>query len=73
MDLEDAGVIVKYLIRDRDAKFPALFDQILVDAGIQVVLTGVRILPVGARRRLLRTRVLDGVITSTSTLLELRR
>jgi putative transposase len=43
MDLEDAGATVKYLIRDRDAKFPALFDQILADAGIQTVLSGIRI------------------------------
>ena len=34
MDLDEAGVKVKYLIRDRDAKFPALFDRILTDAGI---------------------------------------
>lgn len=31
-DLEDAGAAVSYLMRDRDAKFPALFDQILGDA-----------------------------------------
>ncbi|WP_037603679.1 integrase core domain-containing protein [Streptacidiphilus rugosus] len=43
MDLEDAGATVKYLIRDRDAKFPVGFDQILANTGIQVVLTGVRI------------------------------
>jgi transposase InsO family protein len=43
MDLEDTGATVKYLIRDRDAKFPALFDQILADAGIQTVLSGIRI------------------------------
>jgi transposase InsO family protein len=42
MDLEDARATVRYLIRDRDSKFPALFDQILAEAGIQVVLTGVR-------------------------------
>ena len=30
------------LIRDRDGKFPALFDTILRDAGIEVVLGGVR-------------------------------
>ena len=41
MDLEDAGVKVRYVIRDRDAKFPALFDRILTDSGIEVVLTGV--------------------------------
>jgi integrase-like protein len=42
MDLEDTGCQVKYLIRDRDCKYPALFDTILVDAGIGVVLSGVR-------------------------------
>ncbi|GAB2723197.1 hypothetical protein GCM10010442_50600 [Kitasatospora kifunensis] len=42
MDLEDAGAAVSYLIRDRDAKFPAVFDQILGDAGIKVVLSGIR-------------------------------
>ena len=30
------------LIRDRDGKFPELFDAVLADAGIVVVLTGVR-------------------------------
>jgi transposase InsO family protein len=43
MDLEDAGCRVTYLIRDRDGKYPALFDTILADAGITVVLSGVRI------------------------------
>ena len=42
MDLQDAGTTVRYLIRDRDAKFPALFDEVLADAGIAVVLTGIR-------------------------------
>jgi putative transposase len=42
MDLDDAGRHVKYLIRDRDGKFPALFDAILADAGITVVPSGVR-------------------------------
>jgi transposase InsO family protein len=42
MDLEDTGCQVKYLIRDRDGKYPALFDTILADASIEVVLTGVR-------------------------------
>ncbi|SIN44278.1 integrase core domain-containing protein [Micromonospora cremea] len=42
MDLEDAGYRAKYLIRDRDGKFPALFDAILADAGITVVRSGVR-------------------------------
>ncbi|WP_345638056.1 integrase core domain-containing protein [Rugosimonospora acidiphila] len=42
MDLDEAAVKVRYLIRDRDAKFPALFDRILTDSGIDIVLTGVR-------------------------------
>ncbi|MET7542616.1 integrase core domain-containing protein [Streptomyces sp. NPDC005507] len=42
MDLADAGAKVTHLIRDRAAKFPALFDEILADAGIEVVLSGVR-------------------------------
>jgi hypothetical protein len=43
MDLDDAGSLARLLIRDRDGKFPALFDTVLADAGIQVVLCGVRI------------------------------
>jgi putative transposase len=43
MDLEDTGCRVKYLIRDRDGKYPALFDAVLADAGITVVLSGVRV------------------------------
>jgi transposase InsO family protein len=42
MDLEDAGCRARFLIRDRDGKYPDLFDEILNDAGIQVVLSGVR-------------------------------
>jgi putative transposase len=42
MDLDEAGHHVRYLIRDRDAKYPALFDEILADAGIKVVCSGVR-------------------------------
>ncbi len=43
MDLEEAGAAVKYLIRNRDAKFPPLFDEILAQAWIQVVLSGIRV------------------------------
>jgi transposase InsO family protein len=43
MDLEDTGCQVRYLIRDRDGKYPALFDAVLADAGDEVVLSGVRI------------------------------
>jgi putative transposase len=40
MDLKDAGSSPQFLIRDRDGKFPALFDTVLADASIHVVLTG---------------------------------
>jgi putative transposase len=43
MDLDDEGRHVRFLIRDRDGKYPILFDAVLADVGIQVVLTGVRI------------------------------
>ncbi|MFE4679172.1 integrase core domain-containing protein [Streptomyces sp. NPDC056723] len=39
---EDAGAQARYLIRHRDAKFPALFDRILADSGIKVVLSDIR-------------------------------
>jgi hypothetical protein len=42
MDLEDAGCRARFVIRDRDGKFPDLFEAVLVDAGIQTVLTGAR-------------------------------
>ena len=42
MDLDDVGCRARFLIRDRDGKFPALFDAVMADAGLEVVLTGVR-------------------------------
>ena len=42
MDLEDAGSRARFLIRDRDGKFPGLFDLVLGNAGIEVVLSGVQ-------------------------------
>ncbi|MFD9950071.1 integrase core domain-containing protein [Nonomuraea sp. NPDC059023] len=42
MDLEDARCRVRFLIRDRDGKFPVLMDEILAETGIQTVLTGIR-------------------------------
>ncbi|MBO3751979.1 integrase core domain-containing protein [Streptosporangiaceae bacterium NEAU-GS5] len=41
MDLQDADCRARYLIRDRDGKFPALIQEILISAGIKTVLTGV--------------------------------
>jgi putative transposase len=43
MDLPDAGCRARFLIRDRDGKYPALFDAILADTGITVILSGVQI------------------------------
>lgn len=40
MDLHDAVCRGRFLIRDRDGKFPGLFDAVLGDAGVEVVLTG---------------------------------
>lgn len=42
MDLEDAGSRARFIIRDRDGKFPALFDAALKDAGIEVVLSSIQ-------------------------------
>jgi putative transposase len=42
MDLDDAAVTVKFLIRDRGSNFIAAFDAILADAGIRTVLCNVR-------------------------------
>jgi putative transposase len=41
MDLEDFGCRARFLIRDRDGKFPAPLDWILAEAEINVVLSGV--------------------------------
>ena len=42
MDLDDAGSRARFLIRDRDGKFPSLFNTVLKDAGIKVVLSGIQ-------------------------------
>src|SRR5262249_24164400 len=42
MDLQDARCQARFLIRDRDGRYPALFDAILADTGIEVVLSGVQ-------------------------------
>ncbi|RAG86173.1 integrase [Streptacidiphilus pinicola] len=65
MDLEDAGQLatVRFLIRDRDAKYPALMDQILQGSGIATVLTGVQVPRMNAVMerwvRTLRAELLD--------------
>ena len=42
MDFQDAGSRARFLIRDRDGKFPDVFDDVLMDAGIEIVLSGVQ-------------------------------
>ena len=42
MDLDDAGCRARFLIRDREGKFPTLMDEILAKADIKTVLTGIR-------------------------------
>ncbi|WP_407670084.1 integrase core domain-containing protein [Nonomuraea solani] len=43
MDLQEAGSTARFLIRDRDAKFSAAFDAVLVDAGLRILKSGARI------------------------------
>ncbi|MFI9842450.1 integrase core domain-containing protein [Nonomuraea sp. NPDC051941] len=42
MDLEEAGCRARFLIHDRDGKFPAPTEELLADVGIQTVLTSIR-------------------------------
>ncbi|SED63053.1 integrase core domain-containing protein [Streptomyces melanosporofaciens] len=42
MDLEDLRCRARFMIRDRDGKFPDLFDAVLKDAGIDIVLSGIQ-------------------------------
>jgi transposase InsO family protein len=41
-ELEDAGRRVRFLVRDRDTKFTAAFDQIFASIGAETVVTPVR-------------------------------
>ena len=43
MDLQDAGAIVKYVIRDRDSKYTTAFDAVFQTEGIAIVTTGIRV------------------------------
>jgi transposase InsO family protein len=73
MDLEDAGSLarVRFLIRDRDAKYPALIDEILSVAGIATVLAGVRMPRMNAITerwvKTLRTELLDRTLIWNQT------
>jgi putative transposase len=72
MDLEDAGCRAKYLIRDRDGKYPALFDAVLTDAGITVVRSGVQMPRMNAVMerwvRTCRRELLDRTLIGTSSI-----
>lgn len=69
MDLKDAVDLarVRFLIRDRDAKYPTLIDQILSGTGITTVLTGIRMPRMNAITerwmKTLRTELLDRMLT----------
>jgi transposase InsO family protein len=73
MDLEDSGQLaaVKFLIRDRDAKYPEPINEILSDAGITTVLTGVRMPRMNAIMerwvRTLRAELLDRTLIWNET------
>jgi transposase InsO family protein len=43
LHLDDARMKIKYVLRDRDGKYPQAFDAILADVGMKVVLSGVRV------------------------------
>jgi transposase InsO family protein len=57
----------RYLIRDRDGKYPILFDAILADSGITVVRSGVQMPRMNAIMerwvRTCRTELLDRTLT----------
>ena len=42
MDLEDAGMSVKFVLHDRDASFTAAFDAVFRAAGVRVVRSAVQ-------------------------------
>lgn len=73
MDLEDASDLarVRFVIRDRDAKYPALLNEILASAGITTVLTGIRIPRMNAiterRVKTLRAELLDRTLIWNET------
>jgi transposase len=73
MDLQDTDTLtqVRFLIRDRDAKYPALIDEILSGAGVTTVLTGVRMPRMNAITerwvKTLRTELLDRTLIWNET------
>ncbi|MEV4399008.1 hypothetical protein [Nonomuraea sp. NPDC049607] len=43
MDPDDAGFPARFLIRDRDGKFPVLMNEVLAEGGITTALTCIRV------------------------------
>ncbi|MEU5735119.1 integrase core domain-containing protein [Streptomyces antimycoticus] len=71
MDLQDAGINAKFLIRDRDGRYPASFDTVLQAESVKVVQTGVRIPRMNAITerwvRSCRTELLDRTLIWNQT------
>lgn len=71
MDLQDAGINAKFLIRDRDGRYPAFFDTVLQAEGVKVVQTGVRMPRMNAIMerwvRSCRTELLDRTLIWNQT------
>ena len=73
MDLDAGGALgrIRYLIRDRDAKYPELIDAVLRDVGITTVLSGIRIPRMNAITerwvKTLRTELLDRTLIWNET------
>lgn len=60
MDLEDAGNKASLLVRDRDSRFTAAIDAVLVDAGFKVFITGIQVPRMNSTRNVCRRRPSTG-------------
>ncbi|MGY0063378.1 integrase core domain-containing protein [Streptomyces sp. LZ34] len=71
MDLQDAGIGTKFLIRDRDVRYPSSFDTVVQAEDIQVIQTGVRMPRMNAITerwvRSCRTELLDRTLIWNQT------